>query len=176
MQAPAAEQPSALAPQAAQVIPPTPQVSGPLARHRPPAQQPSGQEAASQPSAPSIRQLGEQPSPEAVLPSSQVSIPTRIMLSPQIAGAPRVRDTSARTLARMVTGCWSLATTVAPARPSTRSTTVLPATAPGSRMTAVSTPEVVSGRGSLGRVPGANAAVPPTVPEKASVVSSRCGS
>ncbi|MEO5767706.1 MAG: hypothetical protein ABIS92_05090 [Polyangia bacterium] len=116
--------------------------------------------------------MEEQPSSEAVLPSSQVSIPTRMMLSPQIAGAPSVSDTSARTLARMVTAFWSLPKMPAPARPSTRTTTVLPTTAPGSRMTAVSTPEV-SGRGCLGRVPGVNAAALPTVPEKASAVSIR---
>jgi hypothetical protein len=104
------------------------------------------------------------------LPSSQSSIPSRTVPSPQIAGAPSVNVTAVSSPRRTTTGCCSLAAIVAPARPSTRSRTVVPATASGSSTTAVSWP-LVSGRGGSGSEPGAKAGASPTVPEMASAVS-----
>jgi hypothetical protein len=121
-----------------------------------PAQQPSGQEVAVQAPAPSTRQTAEQPSPDAVLPSSHSSSGDRRIPSPQIAGVPRVRVALTISPRRTATACWSLPTIASPARPSTRRSTVVPASASGSSKTAVSSP-LVSGRGGSGTVPAGKA-------------------
>ena len=77
-QLPSAEQASAaMASQVTQAAPLTPQVARARGRQTPPAQQPSGQEVASQPAEASFWQVDEQPSPETGLPSSHCSMGER---------------------------------------------------------------------------------------------------
>src|SRR6185503_13816874 len=69
VQAPAAEQVSAaIGLHAVHAPPAVPQLASARGRQKPPAQQPSGQLLASQVPPLSIRQMSEQPSPEAALP------------------------------------------------------------------------------------------------------------
>jgi hypothetical protein len=176
VQPPLAEQPSlAAGSHAVQAAPPVPQVCAVRGRHSWPAQQPLGQVVASQCVAVSVRQVAEQPSPDRVFPSSHSSIGARTRLSPQIAGAPRVSVTATSCAALITTGCWSVPTTVASARPSTRTATVVPSSASGSRIAAVSWP-LASARGGSGSVPGAKAGAPPARPEIPSAVSPSAGS
>jgi hypothetical protein len=176
-QLPSAAQPSALdGSQATQDAPATPQVASVRGLQAPSAQQPSGHEVASQPGTGSIWHVGEQPSPGRVLPSSHVSIGARTTPSPQMAGAPRVSVTLTIAPWISATACCWLATTVAPARPSTRRSTVEPPSSDGRTMLAVSAP-VVRGRGGSGSVPGENAGIPAAVvPEMASAVRLPVGS
>jgi len=124
--------------------------------HRPVAQHPLGQVEALHASAPSRRHVDEQPSPDVVLPSSHSSMPERTTPSPQIAGSPSVSETLTSWPSCTANACWSLPTTVSPASPSTRRSTVIPARLSGSSTAAVSCP-LVSGRGGLGSVPVGNA-------------------
>jgi len=176
-QVPVAEQLSVVAgSHATHAAPPTPQVARARALQAPAAQQPPGHEVASHVAGISSLQVGEQPSPAAVLPSSHSSIGLRTMPSPQIAGAPRVRVALTIWPATTATSCCSLPTTVIPARPSTRKRTDVPASAGGSTMVAVSWP-LVSGRGGSGSVPGSKAGEPSlVVPEIASTVRASAGS
>jgi hypothetical protein len=134
--------------------------------HTPVAQQPLGQVTAVQALAPSRRQPAEQPSPDTTLPSSHSSIPPRRCPSPQIAGSPSVKVSFTSWPARTTTACWSLPTMTSPARPSTRTSTVVSARASGSSRTAVSSP-LVRGRGGFGKDPGGNAGWSPIHPETA---------
>lgn len=168
-QAPVAEQASATSgAQAVQAAPAVPQVAIVGALQKPPAQQPVGHELASHAPGASVWQSAEQPSPASALPSSHCSMPGRIVLSPQTAGAPSVSDAFVSLPRWMTIACCSEATIAAPARPSTRRSTVFPASSAGSRTTAVSLP-LPRGRGGLGRVPGAKAWARSAVPEIASV-------
>jgi len=93
------------------------------------------------------------------------------MPSPQTAGLPSVivSDTSSPVLS--ATACCWLPTTAVPARPSTRTATVVPPNVAGTRITALSDVGF-SGRGGLGRTSGANAGAPlAVVAENASLVS-----
>jgi hypothetical protein len=93
-----------------------------------------------------------------------------------MAGAPSVKIALTIWPATTATGCCSLPTTVIPARPSTRSRTVVPASVGGRTTVAVSWP-LVSGRGGSGSVPGEKAGEPSlAVPEIASTVNARPGS
>jgi hypothetical protein len=136
--------------------PPVPQAAPLGVEQTPVAQHPVGQVVALHASAPSRRQVDEHPSPDVVLPSSHSSIPERTAPSPQIAGSPSVRERSTSWPSFTANACWSLPTTVPPARPSTRRSTVIPARLSGSSTAAVSWP-VVSSRGGLGSVPVGNA-------------------
>lgn len=159
VQAPAAEQPSAVkASHATQTAPPVPQVERARVRQTPPAQHPLGHEPGSQ-APPSTRQLSEQPSPGVVLPSSHCSRPSRMARSPHTAGSPSASVAVTSLRATMVTCCCSLATTRSPLRPSTRTEIVCPALASASSTTAVSRP-LDSLRGGLGNEPDAKAASP----------------
>ena len=80
----------------------------------PVAQQPPGQVVALHASAPSRRQVDEQPSPDVVLPSSHSSMPARTTPSPQIAGAPSVSVTVTSWPSCTATACASLPTTSSP--------------------------------------------------------------
>ena len=177
VQAPAPEQPLARASShMMQEAPPEPQLASAGWRQNPPPQHPVGQVAGLQVPGASSRQSCEQPSPEVVFPSSQVSIPGRMTRSPHTAGAPRVTVTSTRCMARTATGaCCPLADAFAPARPSTRTVTVFPSTLAGRRMVAVSWP-LVSALGGLGSVSVGNASASPEITEIASAVSCSCGS
>jgi hypothetical protein len=176
-QVPVAEQLSVVVgSQATQATPPTPQVARPRGTHTPVAQHPAGHEVASHFADISRRHVAEQPSPDFVFPSSQSSSGARTTPSPQIAGAPSVSSALVSWSAVMATACCSLAAMVSPAMPSTRTRTDVPPSAAGRTMVPVSWP-LVSGRGVLGSVPGANAAMPlSVVPEIASAVSPRDGS
>jgi hypothetical protein len=89
----------------------------------------------------------------------------------QAACATSVSVTVTRAPIWSATVCCAPATTVVPARPSTRRRIDVPPSAAGSRIDAVSSP-LVRGRGESGRVPGENATAPPVVvPETTSEVS-----
>lgn len=172
VQAPALEQPLARAgSQTVQLRPPEPQLASAGWWQNPPLQHPVGQVVGLQVPGASSRQSCEQPSPEVVLPSSQVSIPGRMTPSPHTAGAPRVSVTSTRCMGRTATGaCCPLADTFVPARPSTRTVTVFPSRLAGSRMIAVSRP-LVSALAGLGSVSVGNASASAEITEIASAVS-----
>jgi hypothetical protein len=103
-------------------------------------------------------------------------MPGRTIMSPQMAGGPSVTTTSTNRPACTITDVCSEPTTAEPARPSTRTITVWPASASASRIVAVSVPDV-SGRGGLGSVPVGNAVFPSEVnPDSPSVVSCSEGS
>ena len=139
--APAAEQVLAVSGSHATQVPPgAPQWPNARGRQKPPAQQPSGQDEASQAPDVSSWQASEHPSPDTALPSSHPSIPARTALSPQMAGAPSVSATFASLARSTRTDSWADPTIVAPARPSTRNSTVFPARVSGRRITAVSRP------------------------------------
>lgn len=88
-----------------QAAPPLPQAAAPGVVQTPVAQHPLGQVVALHASAPSRRQLDEQPSPDVVLPSSHSSIPVRTTPSPQIAGSPSVSVSSASWPSCTATAC-----------------------------------------------------------------------
>jgi hypothetical protein len=88
-----------------------------------------------------------------------------------MAGSPsvKVNDTTSPVLS--ATACCWLPATVVPARPSTRTVTVVPPNAAGTRITALSDVGF-SGREGLGKTSGANAGAPlAVVAENASAVS-----
>ena len=173
---PPAEQPSLVtASHLRQAAPLLPQAVALGVVHTPVAQHPAGQVVALHASAPSRRQVAEQPSPDVVLPSSHSSIPVRMTPSPQIAASPSVSVSSASWPSCTATACWSLPITLSPASPSTRRSTVMPARLSGTSTAAVSCP-LVSGRGGFGSDPVGNATRSPTVAEICNDVRSRDGS
>ncbi len=149
---------------ARQAAPPVPQAVALEVVHTPVAQHPLGQVVALHASAPSRRQVDEQPSPDVVLPSSHSSMPVRTTPSPQIAGSPSVSVTLASWPSCTATACWSLPITLSPANPSTRRSTVIPARLSGTSTAAVSCP-LVSRRGLSGSDPVGNAIWSPAMPE-----------
>ena len=147
--APAAEQASAArGSHAAQAPPGAPQWVSARCRQKPPAQQPPGQEEAPQAPGVSVWHASEHPSPDAALPSSHSSSPSRTVLSPQMAGAPSVSVTFSSLARSTRTDACADARIVAPARPSTRNSTVFPASVSGRRITTVSRP-LSRGRGGI---------------------------
>jgi hypothetical protein len=137
-QPPAVEQASAAsASHVTHAAPAIPQLVVMRGLQNPLAQQPSGHKLGSHEPV-SSRHDDEQPSPEKALPSSHSSMPDRTLVSPQMAGSPRVSAALTSSPIFTTMACCSLARMVAPARPSTRRITVLPASAAGSRMTAFS--------------------------------------
>ena len=166
--APPAEQASAArGSHTAQAPPGAPHWASARCRQKPPAQQPPGQEEASHAPGVSVRHAAEHPSPDTALPSSHPSIPARTVPSPQMAGAPSVSVTFSSLAPSTRTDSWADARIVAPARPSTRNSTVFPASVSGRRITAVSRP-LCKGRGGSGKAPGVKAGAPSTVPDIAS--------
>jgi hypothetical protein len=142
--------------------------------HTPPAQVPEAQ--AWQASPPVPQALAASPGRQ-VVPSQQ---PPAQLVASQVARGLRVTVRSTRRRARMTTVCSPLATTWPLASPSTRSVTVDPASESGNRITAVSLPLLLSGRGGSGRLTGAKASLAPassaTRPESESEVSIAAGS
>ena len=100
-----------------QAAPLVPQAAALGVVQTPVAQHPLGQVVALHASAPSRRQVDEQPSPDVVLPSSHSSMPERTTPSPQIAGSPSVSVTLTSWPSCTATACWSLPTTLSPAQP-----------------------------------------------------------
>ena len=135
--------------QLAQTAPFAPQVSSEGIWHIPREQQPSGQVWGVQaPTAASVWQSAEHPSPAAVFPSSQVSIPARIVLSPQTAGAPRVSSRSTSRPRSIMTSFWSEpATEPACVRPSTLTWIARAPSASETSTVADSVPDGESARG-----------------------------